>query len=140
MDIMKMGAEILSQKLQGGGASADTDAVKSALEGVLGGEGGGLDYGSIISGLQEGGLADVVGSWLGDGANEGISTNQLQDLLGGDKIGQLASALNSDEGSILSGLQEALPQMVDKSSSGGSLLDSVGGLGAVAGLAKGLFK
>ncbi|MFK8020840.1 MAG: YidB family protein [Pseudomonadales bacterium] len=138
MDILKMGAEILSKQL--GGGEGNSDAIQSALAGVLGGEGGGLDIGSLVSGLQSGGLADVAASWLGDGENAAISSSQLQDLLGSDKIGQLASALNSDEGSILSGLQDALPQMVDKSSSGGNLLDSVGGLGGLANLAKGFLK
>ena len=43
-----------------------------------------------------------------------------------------ASQLGTDEGSLLDGLKDALPQMVDKASSGGSLLDSVGGLGGLA--------
>lgn len=139
MDILKMGAELLGQKL-GGGADTNTDAIQSALAGVLGGESGGLDLGGLVNGLQEGGLAELASSWLGDGDNAAISADQVKDLLGGDKIGQLASALNSDEGSILSGLQDALPQMVDKSSSGGNLLESVGGLEGIAGLAKSFLK
>jgi len=37
------------------------------------------------------------------------------------------------------GLSEALPQMVDNASSGGSLLDSFGGIEGVTGLAGKLF-
>lgn len=140
MDILKMGAEILGKQLSGGGQEADTSAVQEALGSVLGGSGDGIDLGGLLGNLQSSGLAEVAGSWLGDGDNAPISASQLQDLLGSDKIGQLASALNSDEGSVLSGLQDAIPQMVDKSSSGGSLLDAVGGLGGVADLAKGFFK
>jgi uncharacterized protein YidB (DUF937 family) len=40
----------------------------------------------------------------------------------------MASQLNTDEGSLLDGLKDALPQIIDKSSSGGSLLDSANDL------------
>lgn len=136
MDILKMGAELLSQKT---GGNADGDAVQAALGSLLG-NGDNLDLAGLLSGLQSGGLAEIAASWLGDGENAPVSASQLQDLLSGDKLGQLASALGTDEGSVLSGLQEALPQMVDKSSSGGGLLDAVGGLGGVADLAKGFLK
>ena len=48
----------------------------------------------------------------------------------------MASELNSDEDSILNGLKEALPQLIDNSSKSGSLLDNPGDL---LNLAKSLF-
>lgn len=131
MDILKMGAGLLAQKL--GSSGGGSDAIQSAIGKLLGGGDGNLDIGSIVSGLQKGGLSNIAASWLGDGKNEEISTDQVKDLLGADKIGEVAAELGSDEGSLLDSLKDVLPQMVDKSSSGGSLLDSVGGL---AGLAK----
>jgi len=74
----------------------------------------------------------VASSWLGDGDNADISADQLKDVLGGDKISEAAAQLGTDEGSLLESLREAIPQMVDKSSSGGSLMDSLGGLGGMA--------
>jgi len=140
MDILKLGASLLTQKLgAGAGEAADENAVQSALAGALGG-GEGLDIAGMLGGLQGGGLAEIAGSWLGDGENQAVSADQVREMVGSDKIGQLAQQLGQDEGSVLSGLQEALPQMVDQGSSGGSLLDSVGGLGGVANLAKGLLK
>lgn len=130
MDILKMGAELMAQKL--GSSGGGSDAIQSAIGKLLGG-GSNLDLGNIVSGLQKGGLGNIAASWLGDGENEAISTDQVKDLLGADKIGEVAAELGSDEGSLLDSLKDVLPQMVDKSSSGGSLLDSVGGL---AGLAK----
>lgn len=135
MDIMELGAQILAQKL-GGDAGQQQSNVQDVLGGLLGGDNGQIDLAGLVSGLQGGGLADIAASWLGDGANAGISIDQITDLLGGDKIGQAASQLGTDEGSLLNGLSEALPEMVDKSSSGGSLLDAVGGLEGVASLAK----
>ena len=82
--------------------------------------------------MKDKGLGDVANSWLGSGENAGISANQVKDVIGGDKIRQAAQALGADEGSLLDGLKDLLPQMVDQSSPDGSLLDSLGGLGGIA--------
>jgi uncharacterized protein YidB (DUF937 family) len=60
-------------------------------------------------------------------------------MLGGDKITEFASKLGVDEDTAADTLAEAVPQMVDKGSSGGSLLDSVGGIEGAIGLAKKFF-
>ena len=136
MDIMKLGTQLLMSKL-GSGANADSGAVQNALGSLLG-NGETPDIGSLLSGLQSGGLGDIAKSWLGDGDNAPISSDQVRNVVDGNKLSKLASALGTDEGSVLSGLQEAMPQMVDKASSGGSLLDSIGGISGVANFAKGL--
>ena len=138
MDIMKLGAQLLASKL---GSNADSNQVTDLLGGLLGGNSGqGLDFGNLLSGLQSNGLGEVAQSWLGDGENADISANQIESVLGAEKIQEMASQLGTDQGELLSGLREALPQMVDKSSSGGSLLDSVGGIGGLAGLASKFLK
>jgi uncharacterized protein YidB (DUF937 family) len=146
MDLMKIGTQLILSKL-GGGASEG--GIASALSSLLGGgnSDGGLDLSSLISGMLNkgsgdgdgdsgGGIADIVGSWLGDGDNEAVSGSQIKDMLGGDKISEFASKLGVDEDTAADSLAEAVPQMVDKGSSGGSLLDSVGGLSGAIDLAK----
>ncbi len=133
---MKLGTQLLMSKLSGG-ANADSGAVQNALGSLLG-NGKTPDIGSLLSGLQSGGLGDIAKSWLGDGDNAPISADQLKNVVDENKLSKLASVLGTDEGSVISGLQEAMPQMVDKASSGGSLLDSIGGISGVAKLAKGL--
>ena len=138
MDIMKIGTQLLMQHLSknsAGGAAPQGNALESVLGNLIGG-GDSMDIAGLVNGLQEGGLADIAKSWLGDGDNAAISADQVRDLVGGDKLAQAASSLGADEGSLLSSLQDVIPQMVDKSSSGGSLLDSLGGLAGVASLAK----
>jgi hypothetical protein len=44
-----------------------------------------------------------------------------------------------ESGSLLGGLSDILPQVVDQASSGGNLLEGLGGMGSVADLAKKLF-
>ncbi len=138
MDLMKIGTQLLMNKLSGG-ASGNSDLISSVLGNVLSGGSSEGGMGGIISALQENGLGDIADSWLGDGDNQPISSDQLRDVLGGDKVTEMASELDTDEGSFLDSLTEAIPQMVDNGSSGGSLLDSVGGVDGAIGIAKKLF-
>jgi uncharacterized protein YidB (DUF937 family) len=140
MDMMKLATELLASKL-GSDTASNNDMVGQVIGGLLGGQGGsGIDLGSLLGNLQNSGLADVAQSWLGDGDNAHISRSQIENLLGSDKIAQAASQLGADQNDLLRGLQNMLPQVVDKSSSGGNLLDSVGGIGGLASLAGKLLK
>ncbi len=130
MDIMNLAKGMLADKL-----GANGDAVGDAIGGLLG-EGQEMDIGSLMAGFQEKGLGGIASSWLGDGANEEVSVDQLKDVLGEDEVAAAAAKLGTDEGSLLDSLRDALPQIIDKSSSGGSLLDSVGGLGGLGNMAK----
>ena len=138
MDLKKMAMGMIAAKI--GGNLMNNDAIGKVMGGLLGGaaggQAGGFDIGGLVNGMKEKGMGDVADSWLGDGENADISPDQLKDVLGADKISAAAAELGTDEGSLLEGLREAVPQMVDKSSSGGSLLDSLGGLGGVANMAK----
>ena len=138
MDILKLGTELLMSKV-GSGGQTDLGAVQAALSSLIG-QGDSLDIAGLVSGMQSGGLGEIAQSWLGDGDNSPISTDQIKNVIEENKLSQLASVTGTDENSILSGLQEVIPQMVDKSSKGGSLLDSIGGLGGVAALAKNFLK
>ena len=141
MDIMDLATKALASKLGGGSSNASSDMISSVLGNLLGGSGNqGIDLGSLVSNLNSNGLGDLASSWLGDGDNASISGSQLESLLGSDKIQQAASQLGADQGDLLSGLQDMIPQMVDKSSSGGDLLDSVGGLSGLAGMASKFLK
>jgi uncharacterized protein YidB (DUF937 family) len=134
MDLMQLGTQLLASK-QGGGANSG--AITSALGGLLSGGDGKPDLGGLIASMQGKGLGSVAESWLGDGDNADISTDQVREVVGRDKIAAMASQLNTDEGSLLDGLKDALPQIIDKSSSGGSFPGSAGGL---LGMAKKLFQ
>jgi uncharacterized protein YidB (DUF937 family) len=141
MDIMELATKLLSSKLSGSNSRNDNDLLQSVIGGLLGGSGGqGIDLGSLVGSLQNSGLASIAESWLGDGANDHISRSQIEDLLGSEKISEAATQLGADQNDLLRGLQEMIPQVVDKSSRGGNLLDSVGGLGGLASLAGKLLK
>lgn len=138
MDLMKIGTQMLLSKISGG--SGGSSGATSALSGLLGSSDGGLDLGSIVSKMQGGDMANIASSWLGKGSNESIGADQLRSMFGNDKISQFASQLGTDEDSALSGLSEALPNMVDQGSPDGSLLDSLGGIGGLASMASKFLK
>ena len=79
---------------------------------------------------------DPLDFWLGDGGNASVSDSQVRDMIGSDKITEAAAQLGTDENSLLAGLTKVLPEMVDRSSSGGSLLDAIGGLDGAVDMAK----
>ena len=136
MDIMNLATQLLASKLGNSSGGGNNDLVQSVIGGLLGGSGKqGIDLGSLVGNLQNSGLADVAESWLGDGDNAHISRSQIEGMLGSDKIQQAASQLGADQNDLLRGLQNMIPQVVDKSSSGGNLLDAVGGIEGLAGLA-----
>ena len=138
MDILKMGAELLMNRI-GGEGGLDMGNAGNMLSSLFSDDEGNFNMQSLMDRFQENGLGDIANSWLGDGDNEAISEGQLQEVVGSEKIRELAAQFGTDEGSLLSGLSEALPQVVDKASSGGSLLDNIGGLDGVMDMAKKFF-
>ena len=139
MDIMQIGVQLLQSKL---GSNVQTSDISSALSGLLGGDN--FDISSLISKIQgSSGLASMAASWLGDGENSAISGSQVMDIFGKDKVSEFASKLDIDEGTASDGLADMLPQLIDKASSGGSMLESamgsMGGAGGLMGMAGKLF-
>ncbi len=138
--LIKMGAEAFSASQGSGnaGSALDLDSLTSALSGLTAGSGG-LDISSLISTMQSGDLGSILQSWLGDGDNAPISGQQVSEILGEDKVSDFASQLGLSTEEAVGGLQDALPKMLDQASSGGSLLDSIGGIQGAIGLAGKLF-
>ncbi len=140
-DLLKMGASaFINSKMSGdAGSNLDLGSLTSALSGLTGGSDGGFDIGSILSNMQGGGMADMAQSWLGDGDNAPMEDEHVTNMFGADKIRDFASQLGMSESEAIGGLRDAMPQMVDQASSGGSLLDSIGGIGGAISMASKLF-
>lgn len=137
MDIMQLGASLLSQKL---GIDLDTDQITSALSGLLANDSGQIDFAGLAGKMASSGeLKNILGTWLGDGANAPISADSIANILGNEKVAAFASQIGTDSSTAAEGLADVVPQMMDKASSGGSLLDMVGGAGGLLGAAKSLF-
>jgi len=80
---------MLKQKL-GSQANLGNDVVSGVLKKLVG-SGNDLDIAGLMAGLRAGGLASIAASWLGDGANEDISQDQVKSVLGGEKVAAAAA-------------------------------------------------
>lgn len=79
---------------------------------------------AIISKLQEGGLASEVASWVGTGANQAISGDKLQQVLGSDMVKELAGKFGMNPATLSAGLAAVLPQLIDKATPNGAVADN----------------
>lgn len=137
MDLMKMGQQLLADKMG--------DKAGGMMEALSGLTGGNLDMGSLMSKLTDGGLGDQVQSWMGDGENQSVSAEQLKSALGEEQLTAASEKMGVDADSAAQQLSEALPDLADKFSGGGSMLDSsalmdkLGGASGALDMAKGLF-
>jgi len=133
---------IVGQVLGGqGGALGDAPGDNGQHAGLIealmnhGGLGG---LSGLLGHLQSGGLAGAVASWIGTGANQPVSGEQVQAALPGDLLAQLGSRLGLDPAQVANGLSQVLPGLVDKLSPTGSLPPSAGIQEALGGLLRSL--
>lgn len=137
MDILEIGTDLIKQQFN---IDIDSGTISDALSGLLGGKGGQIDIQGLVSKLMAGGgLENIVQSWLGDGENSAISADQISDFFGSGKISDFASQLGLAKGQTTEGLANIIPQLLDKASSGGSLLDGLDDIGGMLNMAKKFF-
>src|ERR1700751_504810 len=75
--VMGLFDQIVSSALRGGLGEADQSALPGLLGQLLGQTNLG-NVGGLLQQLQQGGLGGQVASWLGNGQNLPVSTDQLQ--------------------------------------------------------------
>ena len=142
-ELLNLGASVIRSNSDDATTSLDPDQLSSALGNLFGGTGGKLDFGTLLGKMKESGLDDIVTSWLGNGKNASISGETIKNLLGSDKVADFASMLGLSESSAEAAIADALPEMVDKASPEGSLLeniiDNAGGLDGLLGIARKFF-
>ncbi len=142
-DLLEKGASVIQNNSDDATTSLDMGQLSSALGSLLGGKENTLDLGTVLGKMKDSGLDDIAASWLGNGKNSSISGETIKNILGSDKVADFASMLGLSEKSAETALADALPEMVDKASPDGSLLenliDNAGGLDGLIGLARKFF-
>lgn len=136
--LLRIGAQVFQSNTGSAGSGLSIDRIVQALSALLPGEGNKVDLPALISQMQGGGLAAIAQSWLGDGGNAGIDAGSILEIFGRGKVDRFADQLGLESGTAIEGLRAALPEIIDKASSGGSLA-SLGGIGGLAGMAGKLF-
>ena len=145
-ELLQMGASTIQGNSDEATTNLDTDTITNALGSLLGGgEEGGIDLSSLVSGLSENGLGSIVGSWLGSGENESISMESISVLFSPEKISEFASNLGISEESAKGALADAVPNVVDKATEGEdslveTMLAQVGGVEGAMGMLGKMFR
>jgi uncharacterized protein YidB (DUF937 family) len=138
-NMIQIAAQLFQGQLDKEGDGLDIGDITSALTTLMSDSSGNVDVTSMLSNLDAGGLMSMAASWLGDGDNDAMAPEQVKSIFDGNKISEFATSLGLDENSALSGLSNTIPAVIDQSSSGGSLLDAVGGISGAIGLASKFF-
>ena len=118
--LLGLGALLATNVLFGGkgqtaSASAQPTTDTSDAGGVLGGLGG------LVNKLQQGGLGDVVNSWVGSGQNQPVSPGQLGSALGPSIMKTVSQLTGISEDDLAKQLSQVLPGLVDKLTPNGKL-------------------
>lgn len=75
--------------------------------------------GALLEKLQQGGLGDLLQSWLGQGGNLPVSAEQIRTALGGERIDRAAARAGVAPGEAGQLLAQYLPQIIDQVSGNG---------------------
>jgi uncharacterized protein YidB (DUF937 family) len=106
----------------GGGIS---DILKGGLGTVLaGGAAGSIlsgGLGDLLKQFQQSGHGDVAKSWVDNGPNKAISSDDLAKALGGDQIETLMAHTGLSRQDLLAGLSQQLPEIVNQLTPDGRL-------------------
>ena len=103
----------------GGGQTNVLSAVVTLLQ-----QNGGL--GQVISQFERSGLGAQAASWVGTGANQSISGDQLAQVFGSGAIGQIASQLGMDHGQASGALAQLLPEVINQLTPHGQITSDSG--------------
>lgn len=132
MGLLDSITQIAGQALSSGGGQ------NSLVQGILGmvsqHEGG---LAGLVQSFQDKGLGEVAASWVGTGSNLPISAEQIQNVLGGEQLGALASKFGLSSEDVSGRLSELLPQVVDKLTPNGQVEGSLD-MGSALGMLQGL--
>jgi uncharacterized protein YidB (DUF937 family) len=96
-----------------GGLEAN-DAQHAALYGEVGKlvtQAGGVS--GLEQQFQQKGLGGVIAGWIGNGANPPITGDQVIQVLGKDKITEIAAKAGLSEDQVANGITKLLPMVVD---------------------------
>jgi len=114
-------SEILGKVTGGGGQTGGMGSLLTGLVPMLGGmlSGGGLQ--KVLASLQANGLGAQAASWLGTGANEPISGDDVRKVVGEEELAKIAGELGVSQDDAAAAVAKVLPEVVDSVSPGGQL-------------------
>ena len=86
-----------------------------------GGESPAGGLGGLVDKFKGAGLGGLVQSWIGAGPNQAVSPDQVKEVVGGDKLSEMAAKLGIPVDQVAGKLAKYLPGIIDKMTPGGKL-------------------
>ncbi len=105
--------------MAGGESGEQGNLLQTVMQLINNPQTGGLA--GLVQTFQQGGLGDIVNSWVSSGQNLPISAEQIQAVLGGSSLQGLASQLGMSPEQASGSLSQLLPQLVDQMTPNGQL-------------------
>jgi uncharacterized protein YidB (DUF937 family) len=97
------------------GSNPEAAAVLAAIENHPGGVSG------LVQSFHDNGLGGVVNSWIGTGANQSITPEQIQQVMGSGPMQAMAQKLGISPEEASKKLSQMLPTVIDKLTPNGSV-------------------
>jgi len=133
--IMGLLDDVLGAVSGNGPATQTHSDVVGALTGLLSNsQTGGLA--GVVQSFEQAGLGNLVQSWVGTGQNLPVSAQQVQQILSGGQLGNIASKLGLQNTEVASVVAQLLPQMIDHLTPNGTVPQQGDLLGSLSGIAK----
>ena len=106
----------------GGGEKSGNEGIMGVIGGLLDSKNsGGLD--GLIQNFSKSGLGDTVSSWIGTGKNLPVSAEQIQSVLGNEKVQSIAKSLGISTEEASGSIATMLPDIIDKLTPDGKVPD-----------------
>ena len=105
--------------LAGGESGGGSTLLQTVLQLVNNPQTGGLE--GLIRSFQQGGLGDIVNSWVAKGQNLPVSGEQIESVLGGSVLQDLAAQLGVSPQQASGSLADVLPRLIDQMTPNGEL-------------------
>jgi uncharacterized protein YidB (DUF937 family) len=117
--------QVIGGLMGGGGGGSPMGGVIASLlgggqQGGMGGQGG---LAGLVSSFEQAGLGHIAQSWVGNGPNQPVSPQQLQGVLGDDRVQSMSSQAGMPPQDFLSQLAQHLPNAVNGMTPNGRLPD-----------------
>jgi uncharacterized protein YidB (DUF937 family) len=117
-----------------GGNSANQSTLANLAIGLITNHTSGQGLAGLVQQFEQQGLGHLAQSWVGTGQNLPVSAEQIEQVLGSEKVKELAAKAGVDTTQISSALAQYLPQIINHVTPDGQvpqttdLQQSIGGL------------
>lgn len=123
------------------GTLASNPQLIQAVMGLLGNDGGHGGLSGLVGKFQQAGLGEAVQSWIGNGANQPVSAEQITSALGSGTVADMAGKLGLDSGEVAGQLSQLLPLVVNQlTPEGQAPAQGLGNSGDLMGMLGGLLQ